>query len=87
MTIKEFNRLVYPAPKEYRPADIIRLREEKLRMSQAAFAFACNAKLSTLQKWESGAQAQKHSRKSAISWLNRSGDSRKVIWPHSAIST
>ena len=53
-TWRAFDRLRYPAPKEYAPAEIIRLREEKLRMSQAAFALACNAKLSTLQKWESG---------------------------------
>ncbi len=53
-TLREFNRLMYPAPKEYSPAEIIRLREVNLRMSQAAFALACNAKLSTLQKWESG---------------------------------
>jgi putative transcriptional regulator len=53
-TLREFDRLRYPAPKEYAPAEIIRLREKKLRMSQAAFALACNAKLSTLQKWESG---------------------------------
>ena len=53
-TMREFNRLLYPAPKEYRPAEIVRLREAKLGMSQAAFALACNAKLSTLQKWESG---------------------------------
>lgn len=53
-TLREFDHLRYPAPKEYAPAEIVRLREEKLRMSQAAFALACNAKLSTLQKWESG---------------------------------
>jgi|GEM_PF-708698 len=53
-TLREFDRLQYPAPKDYGPTEIIRLRERKLRMSQAAFALACNAKLSTLQKWESG---------------------------------
>jgi putative transcriptional regulator len=53
-TLREFDRLKYPAPKEYGPAEIIRLREKKLHMSQTAFALACNAKLSTLQKWESG---------------------------------
>ena len=53
-TLREFDRLKYPAPKEYGPREIIRLRQEKLHMSQSAFALACNAKLSTLQKWESG---------------------------------
>lgn len=53
-TLKEFDRLMYPAPREYSASDIVRLRERTLRMSQAAFALACNAKLSTLQKWESG---------------------------------
>jgi putative transcriptional regulator len=53
-TIKEFERIKFPAPREYGPADIVKLRERKLRMSQAAFAVVCNAKLSTLQKWESG---------------------------------
>lgn len=53
-TLRDFDRLKYPAPKEYGPAEIVRLRQHKLRMSQAAFALACNARLSTLQKWESG---------------------------------
>lgn len=53
-TMKDFEQIRYPAPREYGPADIVKLRERKLRMSQAAFALVCNAKLSTLQKWESG---------------------------------
>ena len=53
-TIREFNKLRFPEPKEYKPKDITILREKKLNMSQAAFAVVCNAKVSTLQKWESG---------------------------------
>lgn len=53
-TIRDFNKLKYPEPKTYGPKEITKLREKILHMSQAAFAVVCNAKLSTLQKWESG---------------------------------
>jgi putative transcriptional regulator len=53
-TIRDFNKLQFPEPKEYSPKEIIKLRTKRLGMSQAAFAVVCNAKLSTLQKWERG---------------------------------
>jgi DNA-binding transcriptional regulator YiaG len=53
-TIRDFNKLKFPEPKAYGSKEIIKLRIKKLGMSQAAFAIVCNAKLSTLQKWESG---------------------------------
>lgn len=53
-TIRKFNRLQFEEAKVYRPRDIKNLREKKLNMSQAVFAYTCNVKLSTLQKWESG---------------------------------
>jgi len=53
-TIKEFNRLKYRDAKEYSSRDIVRLRRQMLGLSQASFAFALNAKLSTVQKWERG---------------------------------
>jgi len=53
-TIREFNKLKFPEPKEYGPKEIIKIRVKKLKMSQAAFAAVCNSKTSTLQKWESG---------------------------------
>lgn len=53
-TLRKFDKLQYKEPKEYTTQDIIRLRTRKLRMSQAVFASVCNAKLSTVQKWERG---------------------------------
>lgn len=53
-TIREFNKLKYEKVKEYGPKQIIRLRRRKLGLSQASFASAINAKLSTVQKWERG---------------------------------
>ena len=53
-TIREFNKLKYEKVKEYGPKDIIRLRRRRLGLSQASFASAINAKLSTVQKWERG---------------------------------
>lgn len=53
-SIKEFNKIKYEKVKEYGPEDIIRLRRKRLGLSQASFATALNAKLSTVQKWERG---------------------------------
>jgi len=53
MTIKEFNKIKYPAPKHYTKKDVIRIRE-KLHVSQAVFAYLLNASESTVRKWEIG---------------------------------
>ena len=53
-SIREFNKLKYEKVKEYTPEDIISLRRTRLGLSQASFASALNAKLSTVQKWERG---------------------------------
>jgi DNA-binding transcriptional regulator YiaG len=53
-TMRRFNRLKYEQPGDYTPKRILNLRKDKLSMSQAVFAAACNIKLPTLQKWESG---------------------------------
>ncbi len=53
-SIREFNKVKYEKVKEYGPADIVRLRRTRLGLSQASFASALNAKLSTVQKWERG---------------------------------
>jgi DNA-binding transcriptional regulator YiaG len=53
-TLKEFDKMLYKEPKKYSKRDIIKLRTEKMKMSQAVFAAVCNAKLSTVQKWERG---------------------------------
>jgi len=54
-TIKEFNKIKYPAPKHYTKKDIIRIRK-KLHVSQAVFAYLLNASESTIRKWEIGAK-------------------------------
>ena len=53
LSIKNFNKIKYPAPKHYRSDDIIRIRK-KLRVSQAVFAYLLNASESTVRKWEIG---------------------------------
>ena len=53
-SIREFNKLKYEKVKEYSPDEIVRLRRTTLGLSQASFASALNAKLSTVQKWERG---------------------------------
>ena len=54
-TIKEFNKIKYPAPKQYTKKDVIRIRK-KLHVSQSVFAFLLNASESTVRKWEIGAK-------------------------------
>lgn len=55
MSIREFNKIKYPAPKHYTGRDVVRLRR-KLRVSQAVLARFLNASESTIQKWEIGAK-------------------------------
>jgi len=55
MTIKEFNKIKYPAPRHYTGRDIVRIRR-KLRVSQAVLARFLNASESTVRKWEIGAK-------------------------------
>ncbi|MFC1584662.1 helix-turn-helix domain-containing protein [Fibrobacterota bacterium] len=53
-TMREFNKLQFEKPKNYKPEDIVILRKRKMKMSQSVFAYVCNIKLPTLQKWERG---------------------------------
>lgn len=53
-TLREFDKLQYKEPRNYTTHDIVELRTKKMRMSQAVFATVCNAKISTVQKWERG---------------------------------
>jgi putative transcriptional regulator len=55
MSIKEFNKIKYPAPKHYTRNDVVRIRRT-LRISQAVFAYLLNASESTIKKWEIGAK-------------------------------
>jgi putative transcriptional regulator len=52
-TIKEFNKIKYPAPRHYKGRDVVRIRR-KLHVSQAVFAYLLNASESTVKKWEIG---------------------------------
>ena len=54
-SIKEFNKIKYPAPKKYKKNDVVRIRK-KLHVSQAVFAYLLNASESTVRKWEIGAK-------------------------------
>ncbi|MBL8025470.1 MAG: helix-turn-helix domain-containing protein [Fibrobacteres bacterium] len=53
-TLRKFDALQFERPKVYTRDDIVNLRKKKMHMSQAVFANVCNAKLSTVQKWERG---------------------------------
>ncbi len=51
--LEEFYKLKFPDPKHHSAKDIQRLRK-KYNLSQSKFASLIRAKLTTLQKWESG---------------------------------
>jgi putative transcriptional regulator len=53
MSIREFNKIKYPAPKRYTSNDVVRIRT-KLHVSQSVFAYLLNASESTVKKWEIG---------------------------------
>ncbi len=53
VSLKKFYKLKYPEPKQFKKADIIRLRK-KLNVSQAVLARVLNASESTVRKWEAG---------------------------------
>lgn len=53
-TMRRFNKLKYEDPQEYTAERIVKLRRDKMHMSQSVFASVCNIKLPTLQKWELG---------------------------------
>jgi len=55
MSIREFNKIKYPAPKHYSGRDVIKIRK-RLHVSQAVFAYLLNASESTVRKWEIGAK-------------------------------
>ena len=50
-SIRKFNKLKYPQPKEYTARDIRRIRR-RLHMSQSVLAYILNIKPTTIQKWE-----------------------------------
>jgi putative transcriptional regulator len=52
-SIKEFNKILYPEPKQYTGKDVLRIRK-KLKVSQSVFAYLLNASESTVRKWEAG---------------------------------
>ena len=54
-SIREFNKIKYPAPKQYKSRDVVKIRKG-LRVSQAVFAYLLNASESTVKKWEIGAK-------------------------------
>ena len=60
-TMREFNKLDYEEPKEYKPDDIVKLRQKVLGVSQGVFAYVCNINVNTLQKWEQGKRSPSHS--------------------------
>ncbi|MBF0619483.1 MAG: transcriptional regulator [Candidatus Omnitrophica bacterium] len=53
MSLREFNKIKFPAPKQYTRQDVVRIRA-KLHVSQAVFAYLLNASQSTVKKWEIG---------------------------------
>ena len=55
VSIKDFNKIKYPAPKHYTGHDVVRIRRN-LHVSQAVFAYLLNASESTVRQWEIGAK-------------------------------
>ena len=52
-SMRKFDELKYPLPKQYNAADIKKIRS-KIHVSQAVLAHILNIKTTTLQKWEMG---------------------------------
>lgn len=50
-SMRKFNKLKYPQPREYTARDIQRIRR-KFHMSQSVLAYILNTKPTTVQKWE-----------------------------------
>jgi putative transcriptional regulator len=55
ISLREFNKVKFPAPKHYTGKDVVRIRKN-LHVSQAVFAYLLNASQSTVRKWEIGAK-------------------------------
>ncbi len=55
ISLREFNKIKFPAPKHYTSKDVVRIRT-KMHVSQAVFAYLLNASLSTVRQWEIGAK-------------------------------
>ena len=58
VTMKEFELMGLPQPKEYSPSKIADLRK-RLNLSQAALAAVLNTSKFTVQKWESKGAGRK----------------------------
>ena len=52
-SMRKFDELKYPSPKEYNAKDIKRIRHNE-HVSQAVLAHILNTQLTTVQKWEMG---------------------------------
>ena len=52
-SMRKFDELKYPLPKQYNAADIKNIRR-KINVSQAVLAHILNIQPTTLQKWEMG---------------------------------
>jgi len=52
-SIRKFNKLKYPSPREYTAEDVQNIRK-KLHVSQSVFAYLLNTQITTVQKWERG---------------------------------
>ena len=52
-SMRKFDELKYPLPKQYNATDIKRIRS-KIHVSQAVLAHILNIRPTTLQKWEMG---------------------------------
>ena len=52
-SMRKFDGLKYPLPKQYDAADIKKIRS-KIHVSQAVLAHILNIQTTTLQKWEMG---------------------------------
>ena len=53
VSLREFNKIKFPAPRHYSGTDVVKIRKQ-LHVSQAVFAHLLNASTSTVRKWEIG---------------------------------
>ena len=66
VSLREFNKIKFPAPRHYSGTDVVKIRKQ-LHVSQAVFAHLLNASTSTVRKWEIG---EKHPGGPSLKLLN-----------------
>jgi putative transcriptional regulator len=72
ISLRQFNKIKFPMPKQYTREDVVRIRKG-VRVSQAVFACILNASQSTVRKWEMGTKKPGGSNCRLLQLIERKG--------------